>query len=95
MFLEYLNLLSTSTFPILISPVLSYKCKEECVMTAIIKSIHKFEDDFDRKAERFAFHHQYIAFVMMFIGIPLFTLMAVAASTTVLIFPIAWILGWL
>lgn len=64
-------------------------------MTAIIKSIHKFEDDFDRKAERFAFHHQYIAFVMMFIGIPLFTLMAVSASTTVLILPIAWILGWL
>lgn len=64
-------------------------------MTAIIKSIHKFEDDFDRKAERFAFHHPYIAFVMMFIGIPLFTLMEVAASTTVLILPIAWILGWL
>lgn len=64
-------------------------------MTAIIKSIHKFEDDFDRKAERFAFHHRYIAFVMMFIGIPLFILMAVAASTTVLILPIAWILGLL
>lgn len=64
-------------------------------MTAIIKSIHKFEDDFDRKAEQFAFHHPYIAFVMMFIGIPLFTLMEVAASTTVLILPIAWILGWL
>ena len=48
-----------------------------------------------RKAERFAFHHRYIAFVMMFIGIPLFTLMAVAASTTVLMLPIAWILGWL
>lgn len=48
-----------------------------------------------RKAERFVFHHPYIAFVMMFIGIPLFTLMAVAASTTVLILPIAWILGWL
>lgn len=64
-------------------------------MTAIIKSIHKFEDDFDRKAERFAFHHPYIAFAMMFIGIPLFTLMAVAASTTVLILPVAWILGWL
>ena len=64
-------------------------------MTAIIKSIHKFEDDFDRKAERFVFHHPYIAFVMMFIGIPLFVLMAVAASTTVLILPIAWILGLL
>ena len=64
-------------------------------MTAIIKSIHKFEDDFDRKAERFAFHHLYIVFVMLFIGIPLLTLMAVAASTTILILPIAWILGWL
>lgn len=64
-------------------------------MTAIVKSIHKFEDDFDRKAERFAFHHPYLAFVTMFIGMPLFILMAVAASTTVLALPMAWIFGWM
>ena len=60
-------------------------------MTAIVKSIHKFEHDFDRKAERFAFRHPYIAFAMMFIGMPLVILMTVAASTTVLALPMTWI----
>ena len=47
-------------------------------MAAIWKSIHNFEDKFDRNAERFAFHHPYLAFLAMFIGMPLFILIAVA-----------------
>ena len=46
-------------------------------MAAIWKSIHNFEDKFDRNAERFAFHHPYLAFLAMFIGMPLYSNIAV------------------
>lgn len=34
-------------------------------MTAISKSIRKFENEFDRGAERFAFHHACLAFLFL------------------------------
>ena len=37
-------------------------------MTTLIKSIHKYEDKFEKKAERFTFHHPYFAFFALFIG---------------------------
>ena len=64
-------------------------------MTAISKSIRKFEDKFDRGAERFVFHHARLAFLAMFIGMPIFILIAVSACTTIIAFPMAWIFGWL
>ena len=64
-------------------------------MTALLKSIHKFEDKFDRRAERFAFRHPYLAFFAMFIGMPIFILAAVAACTTVVTLPLALIFDWL
>ena len=64
-------------------------------MTAIIKSIHKFENSFDKKTERFAIHHPYIAFATIFIGMPLFILMIVTIATMILVLPVSWIFGWL
>ena len=64
-------------------------------MAAIWKSIHNFEDKFDRCAGHFALHHPFWAFLAMFIGIPIFILIAVAVSTTLIALPIAWIFGWL
>ena len=64
-------------------------------MAAIWKSIHSFEDKFDRCAKRLALRHPYLAFLAIFIGIPLFILIAVAVSTTLIAIPIAWIFEWL
>ena len=64
-------------------------------MTAVLKSIHRFEDKFDRSAEHFTFLYPYLAFPAMFIGMPIFILIAVAACTTIIAFPMAWIFGWL
>ena len=64
-------------------------------MTALLKSIHKFEDKFDRRAEHFVFRHPYLAFLAMFIGMPLFILATVAAYITVITLPLALIFGWL
>lgn len=64
-------------------------------MTAIFKSIRKIEDKFDRCAERFSFHHPYLAFFAMFAVMPAFILLVVAACTTVITLPMAWILEWL
>ena len=38
-------------------------------MTTLIKSIHKYEDKFEKKAERFTFHHPYFAFFALFIAV--------------------------
>ena len=46
-------------------------------MAAIWDSIHNFENKFDRYAERFALRHPYLAVFVMFIGVPLFILIAV------------------
>lgn len=64
-------------------------------MTTVMKSIHKMEKRFDERAERFAFHHPYLACLVMFIGVPSFILIAVAATTMLITFPVAWIFGWL
>ncbi len=64
-------------------------------MTTIWKSIRNFEDKFDRKAERFALHHPYLAFFAMFTGMPFFILIVVAVLTTLITLPMAWIFGWL
>ena len=51
-------------------------------MKVILKSIQNFEDKFDRSAELFAFHHPYLAFLAIFIGMPIFVLIAVFIGST-------------
>ena len=53
-------------------------------MTAILRAFREAEERFDRRAEYFASHHPVMAFWTMFVGIPLFILMTVSASTLVL-----------
>lgn len=64
-------------------------------MTAIIKSIHKLENKFNKKAECFMFHHPRLAFLAIFIGMPIFILSTVAVSAIFIVFPVAWFFGWL
>lgn len=64
-------------------------------MTAILKSIHAFEDKFDRRAEYFAFRHPYLAFLAMFIGMPVFILFAVSICTAIIVLPLSFTFGWL
>lgn len=58
------------------------------------KSLPEAEERFDRRAEYFASHHPVMAFWTMFVGIPLFILMTVSASTLVLTLPFAMVFGW-
>lgn len=63
-------------------------------MTAMIKSIHNIEEHFDRGAERFAFHHPYLAFLAMFLLVPVFILLAVSLCTVLVMLPAVLLLGW-
>ncbi|MFR8547152.1 MAG: hypothetical protein ACLVEV_00785 [Lachnospiraceae bacterium] len=65
------------------------------VIRKSIAGLHRLEHRFDRRAERFAFHHPYAAFFAMFVGMPLLILLAVTATTFVLSFPMAYMFGWL
>ncbi|MDO4295875.1 MAG: hypothetical protein Q4D90_06925 [bacterium] len=64
-------------------------------MSTILKSIHKLENKFDRSAERFTFRHPYLAYLLMFVGIPLFILMAVTICTMLIAFPLMWLWEYL
>ena len=64
-------------------------------MPAIKESLHRFEARFDQRAERFSFRHPHLAFLAMFIVLPIFTLIAVTASNTLITMPFALLFGWL
>lgn len=61
----------------------------------ITESIKKYEQEIDRKAERFLWCHPILGFLAIFIGMPMFVLAGVCISTVVIAFPLAWIFGWL
>ena len=44
-------------------------------MRAILKSFHRIEETFDRKAEAFALRHPFLAFWVMFVGMPVMLLL--------------------
>ena len=56
-------------------------------MRAILKSFHRIEETFDRKAEAFALRHPFLAFWVMFV-------LTVSLSTMVLVMPFHYLWGW-
>lgn len=64
-------------------------------MFTLIKSVSRFETHIDASIERFIFHHKFLGFLMIFIGMPLVTLATVCVCTTIIIMPIAFLFGWL
>lgn len=64
-------------------------------MITIRRKLKHWENQFDKKAEEFAFKHPYLAFLIVFIGVPAFTLTAVLAVTAIVTLPIAALLGWM
>ncbi len=64
-------------------------------MTAISKLLHKFENKFNRDVEHFAFRHPRLAFLAMFVGVPIIILIGVFICTVLIVLPISWIFGWL
>lgn len=62
---------------------------------SITKSIRKFEREFDLRAERFLWKHPFLGFLSIFVGMPIFVLICVCISTTVIALPIAWFSGFL
>lgn len=64
-------------------------------MAHMIRAMKKWELTFDEKTERLIFKHPLLGFVGMFVGVPLFILIAVGVSTTAVMLPVSWLLGWL
>lgn len=62
-------------------------------MTNLLKSIHQISHQMDVQTERLAFRHPVYALLLMVIGLPILTLLAVAVCTLTVAFLIAWGLG--
>ena len=61
----------------------------------ITRSIRKFEQEFDLRAERFICKHPLFGFLFVFVVMPIFILICVCISATIIALPIAWLLGFL
>lgn len=61
----------------------------------ILKSIQKFEQEFDIKAAKFIWRHPILGFLSIFVGMPVFVLVCVCISTVLITVPMAWFFGWL
>lgn len=64
-------------------------------MFTLIKSVSRFENHIDASIEKFIFHHKFLGFLMIFIGMPFVTLAAVCVCTTIITLPIAFLFGWI
>lgn len=56
--------------------------------------IAQLEQRIDATMERLIFRHKVLGFLVVFVGMPLVTLVAVCACTTAIVFPLAMVLGW-
>lgn len=63
-------------------------------MFTIIKRASRFENHIDASMEKFMFHHKFLGFLLIFVGMPVVTLAAVCVCTIMITLPIAFMLGW-
>lgn len=64
-------------------------------MMNVIQTLCKYKGKTEKEMWRIMSHHPYISFFLLLVGIPTFILAGVAAMTTAVAFPVAWILGYL
>ena len=64
-------------------------------MDTLKRKFSRFENRFDTTAERFILHHPLLGLLVMFIGLPLLTLLAVVICTLAVMLPISLLCGWL
>ena len=55
-------------------------------MLTFLKRVSRFETHVDDAMEKFVFHHKFLGFLMIFIGMPLAILAAVCVCTTMITF---------
>ena len=59
-------------------------------MDTLKRKFSRFENRFDTTAERFIFHHPLLGLLVMFIGLPLLTLLAVVICTLIAMLPMVF-----
>ena len=52
------------------------------------------ENQVDSCMEGFVFHHKFLGFLMIFVGMPLATLLAVCICTMLIALPLSLVFGW-
>lgn len=63
-------------------------------MTALKKRMSHLENQVDSCMEGFVFHHKFLGFLMIFVGMPLVTLLAVCICTMFIALPAFFAFGW-
>ena len=61
----------------------------------MMKKIKEKEIVLEHWAERWMLHHPYMGLFLMVVGMPVFVLLAVAASTMLIMLPVSCFMGWI
>lgn len=64
-------------------------------MSVIFEKVHKLDESINTYVVKLAFKHPNIFFFTLFIGMPILVLVALFLLAVVIVFPMAFILGWL
>ena len=59
-------------------------------MAAIIQVIHRIEHQFDSRTKQFAEHHACLAFLVMFLVLPVCMLLLIVACTMLFMLPLVF-----
>ena len=63
-------------------------------MGALKKRMSHLENQMDTCMEGFVFHHKFLGFLLIFVGRPLATLLAVCICTMLIALPLSLAFGW-
>lgn len=64
-------------------------------MTTFCKEIHDIKTRLEQCRRHFVCAHRFLAFLVVFMGLPVLVLASVAAGAALIALPFAWIFGWL
>lgn len=64
-------------------------------MLNLSKKIIESHSYCEKQMEKFLFHHPIIGLLLIVVGMPVFVLLAVAVSSTAVMLPVSWLMGWL
>ena len=64
-------------------------------MTYMIEALHGIGKKTSGAADRIAYRHPYLSYLLMFIVAPLLILLPVVLATAAVMLPVSWLCGWL
>ena len=64
-------------------------------MAVLRQTLHHVQERLNKHAKHFIIHNPYLAYSALLMGMPNIILISLMVWTMTIMFPIAWLMGWL